>query len=139
MLTRKNKLSLLSLGTREVETPEDDVEAPKTIGVAPTRTMILRPFLNPIVALIARLLGRPFLKKIGAMMLLTVLGHASYLLAGPLIGRIFSPDQIGIYGLFFTIWSIGSAAVCLMYDTAVPAATSDTDADDLTFASIMIG
>ena len=73
------------------------------------------------------------------MMLLTVLGHASYLLAGPLIGRIFSPDQIGIYGLFFTIWSIGSAAVCLMYDTAVPAATSDTDADDLTFASIMIG
>ena len=72
-------------------------------------------------------------------MLLTALGHISYLLAGPFIGRIFSPDQMGLYGLFFTIWIVGSSAVCLMYDTAVPAATSEADALDLTFASAVIG
>lgn len=101
--------------------------------------MIFRPFLDSITALIVRVFGQAFVKKIGAMMLLTALGQFAYVLAGPLIGRIFSPDEIGIYGLFFTVWIVGSSSVCLMYDTAVPAATSETDAYDLTFASIVIG
>lgn len=83
--------------------------------------------------------SRPFVRKISGMMALTAIGQGMYLLAGPLIGRLYSPEEMGYYGLFFTVWTIGSLLVCLMYDIAVPAVADDEDARQLTAASIVVG
>lgn len=73
------------------------------------------------------------------MVMLTAIGQGLYVLAGPLIGRIFSPDQLGYYGLFFTLWVVAGGAVCLMYDYAIAVVRDEGDARDLTWLCLVLG
>lgn len=82
---------------------------------------------------------RPFARQVGGMVMLTAFGQGLYVLAGPLIGRIFSPDQLGYYGLFFTLWVVGGGAVCFMYDYAIAVVHDDGDARDLTWLCLILG
>lgn len=80
----------------------------------------------------------PFARTIGSFMVLTALGQGIYFLLAPLIGRLFTPADVGIYGLLLTIISIASILVCLMYDYAIPVAASDEEAHDLTAGCLAI-
>jgi len=76
----------------------------------------------------------PFVRSVGAFMIFTAVGQGIYLVAAPMIGRLFSPGEVGIYGLVLTIVTICAMFVCLYYDHAIPAAASDQEALDLTKA-----
>lgn len=71
-------------------------------------------------------------------MALTAVGQGLYVAAAPLLGRLYSPEEFGLYGLFYLFITTSTMFVCLNYDMAVPAAVSEVDAEDLTEASIRI-
>lgn len=78
------------------------------------------------------ILQSPFARSVGGMMAYTAIGQSVYLLAGPFIGRIYSPYEFGLYGLFFTFAVTAVGIIFLNYDFAIPAANSDDDARALT-------
>lgn len=71
-------------------------------------------------------------------MALTALGQSVYLATGPLLGRLFSPEQFGLYGLFYTFTVTAALVVCLNYDLSIPAALDDEEAVDLTIGASLI-
>lgn len=89
--------------------------------------------------LVARVQSHPFVRQIGGMMALTAIGQGMYMLAGPFIGRIYSPEQIGYFGLFITIWTSLALFACGLYDLAIPGAHTDEEAQRLSGASILLG
>lgn len=68
----------------------------------------------------------------------TALGQSIYLLTGPLIGRIYTPSEFGLYGLFYAFAVAVVGLVFLNYDFAIPAASTDRDAWRLTRGSVAI-
>lgn len=73
------------------------------------------------------------------MMLLTALGQGLYLLAGPFIGRIYSPEQIGYFGLFVTMWTVLALFAGGLYDIAIPSTQSDDEARRLSGVAVGFG
>lgn len=84
------------------------------------------------------LLRSPFTRNVGSMMMFTAVGQSVYLLSGPLIGRIFSPSEFGLYGLFYTFAITAVGVIFLNFDFAVPAAATDEEARDLTWGAAAI-
>lgn len=86
----------------------------------------------------ASLVASPFARSVSSMMAYTALGHSIYLLVAPAIGRLYTPEQIGLYGLFFTIAVTAAGFMCLLYDLAIPAARTDDEARELTIGAATI-
>jgi O-antigen/teichoic acid export membrane protein len=84
------------------------------------------------------LLRSPFTRKVGGMMAYTAIGQSVYLLTGPLIGRLFTPAQFGIYGLFYAFAVTAAGLIFLNFDYAIPAASSGGDARRLTIGAAAI-
>ncbi|UNK78556.1 hypothetical protein MNQ96_13425 [Sphingopyxis granuli] len=78
-------------------------------------------------------------RQVSGMMAMTVLGQGLYMLAGPFIGRIYAPEQIGYFGLFVSIWIVLGLFACGLYDMAIPGARSDEEARRLGGASVLLG
>lgn len=91
------------------------------------------------LAFAKRMRAHPFVRQISGMMVMTAVGQGLYMLAGPFIGRIYSPEQIGYFGLFVTIWTFLALFACGLYDLAIPSAADDDEAGRLGGASIVIG
>lgn len=84
------------------------------------------------------LLKSPFTRSVSRMMAYTAVGQSVYLLTGPLIGRLYSPAEFGLYGLFYTFAVTAVGIIFLNYDFAIPAALSDNDAHRLTRGAFTI-
>lgn len=83
-------------------------------------------------------LNSPFRRAVGGMMAYTAIGQGFYVLTAPIIGRLYSPEQIGVYGLFFTIAVTLAGFVSMLYDLAIPAARNNRDAIELTWGAAAI-
>jgi O-antigen/teichoic acid export membrane protein len=71
-------------------------------------------------------------------MALTALGQGLYLAAAPLLGRLYSPEAFGLYGLFYLFVTTAAMFICLNYDAAIPAAVTDEEAQSLSEASVRL-
>ncbi len=90
-------------------------------------------------ALWRRLWSHSLIRQISGMMGLTALGQGLYLVAGPFIGRIYSPEEFGLFGLFVTAWTFLGLFACGLFDMAIPAAASDEEAQRLSGLSVVLG
>lgn len=86
-----------------------------------------------------RLWSHSLIRQISGMMGLTALGQGLYLVAGPFIGRIYSPEEFGLFGLFVTAWTFLGLFACGLYDMAIPAAASEEEAQRLSGLSVVLG
>lgn len=91
-----------------------------------------------VAAEIRRILRSSLARNVGGMMALTAAGQAIYLLTGPLIGRLFSPAEFGLYGLFYSFAITAAGVTFLNFDLAIPAADSDEDARLVTLGAIVV-
>jgi O-antigen/teichoic acid export membrane protein len=80
----------------------------------------------------------PFTRSVGSVMFYTAIGQCVYLATGPLLGRLFTPQEFGLYGLFFTFAITAASLLFLNYDFAIPAAQDHDDARRLTVAAVLI-
>lgn len=79
-----------------------------------------------------------FSRQIAGMMAFTAAGHMIYLLAGPAIGRLFAPEQIGLYGQLITIAGSTAMLTCLCYELAIPASRDDREASAVTVGASVL-
>lgn len=86
-----------------------------------------------------RLKSDQLFTQIRGMLLLTILGQGLYVAASPFISRIYSPEEVGYFGLFFSIWTILASFACGLYDLAIPAVADDDEARKLSGVSVVIG
>jgi len=80
----------------------------------------------------------PFGRSVSSLMFLTALGQGLYVAAAPVLGRLYTPEEFGLYGLFYLFITTSVMFICLNYDMAIPAAVNEADANDLAEASIRL-
>jgi O-antigen/teichoic acid export membrane protein len=68
----------------------------------------------------------------------SAIGQALVLLSTPLITRIYSPTEMGVFGLFMVFVSFASVGVAFRYDLAIVVARNKFEADVLLITSIAI-
>ncbi len=80
-----------------------------------------------------------FARNVGGLLLLTAMGQAVYVATAPFLGRLFTPEAFGTYGLFYSFVVTVAIFSTLNYDLAVPAADDDVEADGLSRAALQSG
>lgn len=68
----------------------------------------------------------------------SAIGQALVLLSMPLVTRIYSPADMGVFGVFMSFISFASVGVALRYDLAIVAARDRREADILLIASMAL-
>lgn len=84
-----------------------------------------------------RFLADGFVRQVGTLMMLTAAGQGIYVLAGPFIGRLYSPEEVGIFGLFFALWTALAPFVCGLFDIAIAPARDDRSAENATAVALV--
>lgn len=74
---------------------------------------------------------RGTVKASGALLLGGVMAQALPLLLGPLLTRLFSPMEFGLYHLFVAVAANVAVVACARYEFALPMAPDDTEAHTL--------
>ncbi len=78
--------------------------------------------------------GRSVLLLVGG----TALGQAILAAASPILTRVYTPDQFGIFGVFTALLSLLLVVSSLRYEMAIPLAETDDDAIHLLVLSLGI-
>jgi O-antigen/teichoic acid export membrane protein len=73
---------------------------------------------------------------VGGLLILTALGQSVYLATAPILGRLYTPEAFGLYGLFYSFTVTAAVFTCLNYDLAIPAARNDAEADGLSIGAL---
>lgn len=58
----------------------------------------------------------------------TIIGQLIPILATPLLARIYSPEDIGIFALYFSVISIGTGIICMKTDQVIVLPEKDNEA-----------
>ncbi len=70
----------------------------------------------------------PFARKAVSLSALTALGQASFVVALPLLSRIYTPSDFGIFTIYLSIVNIGGPIIGLKFESALFAAPTNRDA-----------
>ncbi|MFM9420307.1 lipopolysaccharide biosynthesis protein [Thermus scotoductus] len=68
----------------------------------------------------------------------TALAQLVAVLFSPILSRLYTPEQLGIWGLFVSFVGLASVATSLRYEVAIVAARNDEDAMELTHSSLFL-
>lgn len=79
-------------------------------------------------ALLVRVRQSPFVANLAVLSGASAIGALIGLAATPLISRLYSPAEFGVFGVFTAALSIASVIGTLRYDLAIPTASNDDDA-----------
>ncbi|MEO1020499.1 MAG: lipopolysaccharide biosynthesis protein, partial [Pseudomonadota bacterium] len=82
--------------------------------------------------LIGLLPETPFLRKLSILASGTVLGQALVILSSPLLTRLFTPAEFGVFAVFAGLAGIAGGLAGLRYEFAIPVMEADADAAALT-------
>lgn len=86
---------------------------------------------------LSRLLHSRALRAIGLMSAATGAGQFAILAALPLLTRLYSPAEFGLYALFSAFVGVASVGACLCLDLAIVQSRSEREADELCEACIL--
>jgi len=92
---------------------------------------------SPRLALSA-LKSNKFLRNAGVISSGSAIGHLFTLAAGPILTRLYSPQEFGGLGLFTTLLSILGVAVTLQYEISIPVGRNEGEAAFLTLGSLLL-
>ncbi|MGD0552215.1 MAG: oligosaccharide flippase family protein [Sedimentisphaerales bacterium] len=99
--------------------------------------MIVSYLKNNFTATIAQLLTSPFFKNILVVMSGTAVAQIIGFALTPIISRLFSPSDFGVFGSFGSILGVIAAGVTLQYTQAIMLPKEKTDAINLFFISCL--
>lgn len=80
----------------------------------------------------------PFITNVVKLAGGSAIGQALVMLSMPLVTRLYSPADMGVFGVFMSFIAFASVGVALRYDLAIVAARDKFEADVLLIASISI-
>jgi O-antigen/teichoic acid export membrane protein len=86
--------------------------------------------------LLSRLRESAGLRNIGKMTLASALGQIMIMGTMPIMTRLYSPEEFGIFSLLASFTGIATVAACLCLDLAVVQGRDDAEADELFAAAL---
>lgn len=86
---------------------------------------------------IASLAQNPSLRSIATLVQGTGAGVALTILATPIISRIYSPEELGVYGVFQSAFLMLLGAAAFRFEQAIPLQSSDEEAADILRLSVV--
>jgi O-antigen/teichoic acid export membrane protein len=89
-------------------------------------------------SLIEKFKGSTYIRQIATLMSGTLISQVLMLAIIPVLTRIYTPAEFGIYSLFFSVATILGLVSSWKYDQAIMLPKSDKDANALLFLSIVI-
>lgn len=78
----------------------------------------------------------PFTQNIGRLAGFTVAGQLLTLASAPVLSRLYSPEDFGLYGVFMAFALFASVLTTLFYDGAIPAAHDEEEATSLVVVAL---
>jgi O-antigen/teichoic acid export membrane protein len=82
--------------------------------------------------------GRAFARNVTLLAGSTALAQGSAVLVAPILTRIYSPADLGLFGIFFAFVTVAATVVCGRYDVAIVSTATRSDAALLTRLAILI-
>src|SRR5580693_5800488 len=70
----------------------------------------------------------PFTRKVMSLSALTALGQASFVIALPVLSRLYTPSDFGLFTIYLSIVNIGGPIVGLKFESALYAARTKQEA-----------
>ena len=83
-------------------------------------------------------INTPALKNIITLMTGTTIAQAMPIAISPILTRLYSPEDFGVFGLYMAIASIASVFVSGRYELAIMLPKSDDDALNIVFLSLTL-
>lgn len=80
-----------------------------------------------------------FVRRVGSLSLGTVTGQALLLLASPFVTRLYSPEEFGTFSAALGVATLLATLCSLSLQSAIPSASTDEEAGDLLWASLLAG
>lgn len=90
------------------------------------------------MSLLARIRYGGFARQVVVLSSGTALGQLILVAATPLLTRLYSPLEMGIFGLFGSFLGVASVAVCWRLEMGIVSATSRTEAARLLLLSVLV-
>lgn len=81
---------------------------------------------------------KDFLKRIGVLLSGSVLAQSLPILAAPLLSRLFTPEEIGIWGLYAASVSVCAILMTLHYEMAILIPKAERDASALVWLCLFL-
>lgn len=90
-----------------------------------------------------KFLRESFIKKVTIVAGGTALGHIIGVLASPILTRLFTPEEFGVFSVFSSLGGMLASFACLAYERAIPIPEEEEDSLALgvvgVFLSVLIG
>ncbi|MGY0217559.1 lipopolysaccharide biosynthesis protein [Endozoicomonadaceae bacterium StTr2] len=90
------------------------------------------------MSFLKRIIEKPIIGQVSALLSASVIGQLLLLAASPLISRLYIPEDFGIYGVFLSIVSIAVAISSFRYELSIPNIKSDKNALHILFCCFFI-
>ncbi|WP_238702803.1 lipopolysaccharide biosynthesis protein [Bacillus thuringiensis] len=84
------------------------------------------------------ILSNHFIKSFFILATGTAMSHIVILLATPILTRLYSPEEFGLFSMYLSIMYSVSVVASLMYDQAIPLPTDDQEGWDTLVLSLII-
>ncbi|PUB15872.1 lipopolysaccharide biosynthesis protein [Paenisporosarcina sp. OV554] len=85
-----------------------------------------------------KLLKNPFIRSLSVLMAGTALTNLIIVLTTPLLTRLYTPEEFGVYSVFLSLLFTGTILVSLRYETAIPLPEDEDEAFHLLVLSIIL-
>lgn len=79
----------------------------------------------------------PFARKVMSLSALTALGQASFVIALPMLSRLYTPSDFGLFTVYLSIVNIGGPIVGLKFESALYAARNKQEASSTLALSVL--
>ena len=81
--------------------------------------------------------SRGFVGSVAVLALGTGAGQALIIVGSPILLRLYTPAQFGVFGVYLAIVSIAAIAATLRYETAIPLPVSEEEALDIVALAVL--
>ncbi len=85
-----------------------------------------------------RILQNSFFKAVSTLSIGSLISQLIPLAATPLLSRIFSPEDFGLFAVFFALTSIFGVSIAGKYDISILIPKNNADAINLTIFSLIL-
>ena len=68
----------------------------------------------------------------------SAIGQVLTLAAAPVLTRLYEPEELGVLAVFASLLAMGTVAICLRYEVAIPLPDDDSTARDLAWLCLVI-
>ena len=108
------------------------------IPVADHSTIAKGTSAGLLTSWLARARSSSFVRAVAAIAGGTAVAQALTVLAAPILTRLYTPEDMGVYGLYLSFVGVASVAITLRYEVAIVAAHSEQHAIALTRACLVL-